>query len=462
MTRRADRLFNLARGRVRMSMNKKNLFNLIKKPEADYFGKTLYQQKYMAKTETRSYHGEHINETRWKHMFSPRLKSNVQLDASMRSSSNQRSTPMMMQTFAILEKRLEVAVFRAMFASSVRQARQFILGGHVKVNGVSVKHPSFPLQSGDVFNVDPEKVLYALGRNKPSVAKSIKIDTAQIVQYNNHVERAQRDPKREWEKQQKRTSLNTIANLEAKERQKLEFLQQRNQMKSTQDQVTRESILLDILKIGSAAATPVTAEAFSKYGVVDSKKCVEIYHKTRENAKDIVANPTLEAIKEFISPDEVQKTKQSDSIKHSARLIKAQLTELRKSQWTEIRRQVENAENTGTTPYDPTYAAKLAKVPLLNKEEILEDESKAVVQLPWQKHLYGRQDPTKAYATPWSPRGFLGCFSILPHHIEISFDTCHAVYLRDPIARPGHSEVITPSPEHVHERAYMYYRRKGM
>ena len=69
-----------------------------------------------------------------------------------------------------MEKRLEIALFRSMFASSVRQARQFILGGYVKVNGVVIKHPSFP-QSGDVFSVDPEKVLFALGKTKPSLER---------------------------------------------------------------------------------------------------------------------------------------------------------------------------------------------------------------------------------------------------------------------------------------------------
>ncbi|EGW34256.1 uncharacterized protein SPAPADRAFT_59680 [Spathaspora passalidarum NRRL Y-27907] len=462
MPRKADRLHTLARGRVRMSMNKKNLYNLIKKPEATYTGKTLYQQKYLAKTETRGYHGEHINETRWKQLFSPGLKSNVQLDATMRGAAGQKHTPMVLQTFSPLEKRLEIAIFRAMFASSVRQARQFIMGGHVSVNGVKIKHPSFPLKSGDVFHVDPVKVLYALGKSKPSLEQALEIDNSQITQYNNYVDRAQADSKGEWEKLQKKNSLNSIANLEKKEREKLELVEKRKQMKSAQDEITRESILLDILQLGSAATAPVTAETFAKYGPHNSKKCSDIFQKVSKNAKDIVEKPTLASVKEFVNPDETQKANQPDSVKHVARSIKAQLTELQKSQWAEIRREIESAENTGAAPYDPTYASKLTKVPLLNKEEILEDESNAVVELPWQKHLHGRQDPSKPYFTPWSPRGFLGCFSILPHHIEVSFDTCHAVYLRDPIARPGHSEVISPSPEHVHERAYMYYRRKGM
>ena len=92
------------------------------------------------------------------------------------------------------------------------------------------------------------------------------------------------------------------------------------------------------------------------------------------------------------------------------------------------------------------------------------DEPKArkLINLPWQKnYVYGRQDPKKPFFTPWKPRPFLSPFAILPHHLEISFKTCHAVYLRDPVARPGQSEVISPFDVPVHERAYMYYLRNG-
>jgi len=47
-------------------------------------------------------------------------------------------TPYMQMTFAPLERRLDVAIFRAMFASSTRQARQFVVHGAVTVNGKKV------------------------------------------------------------------------------------------------------------------------------------------------------------------------------------------------------------------------------------------------------------------------------------------------------------------------------------
>ena len=46
--------------------------------------------------------------------------------------------PHMAMTFAPLERRLDTAIFRALFASSARQARQFVVHGAVKVNGKRV------------------------------------------------------------------------------------------------------------------------------------------------------------------------------------------------------------------------------------------------------------------------------------------------------------------------------------
>ena len=46
--------------------------------------------------------------------------------------------PYMNQMWAPMERRLDLAVFRAMFASSARQGRQFVTHGFVKVNGKKV------------------------------------------------------------------------------------------------------------------------------------------------------------------------------------------------------------------------------------------------------------------------------------------------------------------------------------
>jgi ribosomal protein S4 len=125
---------------------------------------TFFQQKWRAKGVLRTYHGEHIVERKWERMFSRRLLSVVGMDAKYMAKNDgselaagrgsgkdieppwnkvsvekHAQTPYMQMTFAPMERRLDIAVFRAMFASSARQARQFCVHGAVKVNGKVVR-----------------------------------------------------------------------------------------------------------------------------------------------------------------------------------------------------------------------------------------------------------------------------------------------------------------------------------
>jgi ribosomal protein S4 len=114
---------------------------------------------------TRAYHGEHVSEKQWERIFQPRMASVVPMDhvslarwdgsrqAAGRGSGEERptarrsleTTPYMPMLYAPLERRLDTAVFRAMFASSTRQARQFVVHGNVRVNGKKVKLSVSPM-----------------------------------------------------------------------------------------------------------------------------------------------------------------------------------------------------------------------------------------------------------------------------------------------------------------------------
>lgn len=48
-------------------------------------------------------------------------------------------TPYMHMTYWPTERRLDTAIFRSLFASSAKQARQFVVHGFVKVNGKKVR-----------------------------------------------------------------------------------------------------------------------------------------------------------------------------------------------------------------------------------------------------------------------------------------------------------------------------------
>jgi len=142
-------------------MNKYNLFNLSRMAVPFSAPRTYFQQKWTAKAQTRAYHGEQIKEKQWQQMFSRLTNSVVPMnpdylamnDGSAQAAGRgsgletaedvvakfQKRTPYMQMVYAPTERRLDTAIFRALFASSARQARQFVTHGHVKVNGKQVR-----------------------------------------------------------------------------------------------------------------------------------------------------------------------------------------------------------------------------------------------------------------------------------------------------------------------------------
>ena len=102
-----------------------------------------------------------------------------------------------------------------------------------------------------------------------------------------------------------------------------------------------------------------------------------------------------------------------------------------------------------STPSLQAEAASLTQ----NQMQILKDALKQSRENPI--------DPTKPYATPWRPRDFLSPFAFIPNYLEVHQKICSAVYLRHPVARPGLAEVPTPfSPETLGLAHNWYLRRR--
>ena len=131
--------------------------------------KTFFQQKWHAKSVTRAYHGAQIREGQWQRMFDRRLPAVVPMDHKVLAATDgsdqaagrgsgfeedpkrrqgdgdkekprarPQQTPYMQMTYWPTERRLDTAVWRALFASSASQARQMVTHGFVRVNGKQV------------------------------------------------------------------------------------------------------------------------------------------------------------------------------------------------------------------------------------------------------------------------------------------------------------------------------------
>ncbi|MCJ1482780.1 mitochondrial 37S ribosomal protein nam9 [Schaereria dolodes] len=196
--------YSLKRPKLRQSWSKYNLYNLSRAERPSFGPRTYFQQKWSSKALTRAYHGEAIREKQWQRMFRRTLRSVVPMDheylahndgseqALGRGSGLEAlnpwqvkpviATPYMNMVYAPLERRLDTAIFRALFASSTWQARQFVIHGYVKVNGKKMIYPGYQLNPGDMYQVEPDRVLFATGAPKDKLerrdGRRLKIKTS--------------------------------------------------------------------------------------------------------------------------------------------------------------------------------------------------------------------------------------------------------------------------------------------
>ncbi|KAH7072242.1 hypothetical protein BKA63DRAFT_65698 [Paraphoma chrysanthemicola] len=200
MPRKKPRFHSLKKLNVRQDWSRWSLYSLSQQRAPNVTTKTYFQQKWAAKASTRAYHGEQLREKKWKRQFKRNLPAVVPMEhkyLARNDGSEQAAgrgmgadtqeqkrtppmTPYMQMTYYPLERRLDTAIFRALFASSVRQARQFVVHGLVHVNGKKMIYPGYQLNPGDMFQVEPSSVMFATGapKTRSSLARRITREKA--------------------------------------------------------------------------------------------------------------------------------------------------------------------------------------------------------------------------------------------------------------------------------------------
>lgn len=453
--------FSLVRKRIRQSFNKLNIYNAMTWRKNRPFN-SQYRQLFFAKQESRAYHGEGLTETQFRNVFRSELTSVSPLQSKAKRDGVEQEIPHALQTFVALERRLDTAVFRALFASSLRQASQYVVTGAVKVNGVKISQPGYVLRAGDMFSVDPNRVLEGLGRPKPSAAEAITQTNRIIRKYNKYLERCRKSPKQMWKSREARRKRHVVYNSKqaAKENRAIE---QHNKsidtaMKREIDAVKPRLILETALKGEKVGGEKLAAKSGALHGLVRGQlppKDEAGY--SADEVRDISGR-----YYDKHEPGAAGVANKSDVKKLCAELVQLKQDEIRTSYSSRLRHPGKAA------PYDPTWVDRLPQpIPEIDPETDPEEFAKMKLALPFSTtgKLYGLAEPEKRWFTPWVPRQFVAAMAVLPHHLEVSHETCHAIYLRDPVARPNHSEVISPFSLDMHERVHMWYnyrRRKNL
>lgn len=411
--------------KIRQSWSKINLYNLSRLSTPAAATKTFFQQKWLAKSMTRGYHHPQIKEKHWTRMFDRRLPAVVPMDyqylaqtdgsemalgrgggldkeadqVHARDSRRRLKTPYMHMTFHPLERRLDTAIWRALFASSTRQARQFVVHGGVKVNGKRMLHPGYRLNPGDMFQVDPDKVMYATGARKAKKTGAMSTqDLADLREQRRREEAA---------KAQETEAGADTAGLE----EDLEA------MAAKPEEQEDPKAALKLLSMRASR-------------ILDSKR--DLSGKRRQELREFsrTVRKTLSKLR-GIEEEQVEETIDGLELGLAEILSKVPQDSLPKGEAAALdsaRAAAEQDQATEEQAVDDTRTRRDAELLHAALERARENPI----------------DASKPYATPWKPREFMSAFAFIPRYLEVNQNICSAVYLRHPVARPGLAEVPTP------------------
>lgn len=466
---------------------------------------TFFQQKWKAKAMTRAYHGDHVSEHRWERLFSRRLMSVVSMDpeymaqtdgstegagrgsglqmkTAMQLGAERRAqldegidmltgtgksprsfTPYMNMTFAPLERRLDTAIYRAMFATSARQARNFVIHGHVKVNGMKVDKPTYMLNPGDMFQVNPEMVKFATGIHKgqpgieppqdattqanvaedgPSPADllaDVQLESTTSTGKEEIVEDQGAETDLSPKEEAKRLRVN-LQKLMAEAKQVLEIdKQQLNATTKRRIRDWRQKARQLLSKTGRQLKKEVddtTTTATAASSASDTEVLNQLNDFVKGLTLEDIKAGTGNVIKERENGEGATATSTQEKISEEAAASAAHIPDITTIDVA--------GESSGRL-------RALSDAELVKLGTVLEDEAAAVTDAR-------RRTP---YAYPWRPRPYMAAFAYIPRYLEVNPNICAAVYLRHPVARPGRAEVPTPFPEWINALAFNYYLRRG-
>ncbi|KAG5943642.1 hypothetical protein E4U59_000193 [Claviceps monticola] len=516
--RKPQKFFSLNRPKVRQSWNKYNLYNLYRNAgrEPQIRGTpTFFQQKWAAKSKTRAYHGEHVPEKKWTRLFSRRLLSAVEmppeylathdgseqaagrgsgvstlnLSAEMYSktpkpSTQERSsrrkgqlfgdvnkllsdrftemTPYMQMTFAPLERRLDTAIFRALFASSVRQARQFVIHGAVKVNGLKMVHPSYQLNPGDMFQVDIDKVMYSTGQQKSPDANKRLSENLEARK-----KRAEALYKAALGKSTASTDGETATSPEKTAEPEPEKLSVEEAWKLNNR--TLKFLFKDVRKILKNNPRELTVKDKKQLRLfrTDAKRFLSHSEDSALDVQELIKELMVQMQNHEVMRETFEKVSIHDVSPDSATADEASSpsssspspsneatadTSIAKPEHN-LQRQIDKGLE-GLTEKQKEKAVRIIGNTRLSRDEMR--KLATLLKIDEENPV----DNSKPYATPWKPRPFMSAFAFIPRYLEVNPNICAAIYLRHPVARKGMAEVPTPFGYLTSQLAHNWYLRR--
>ncbi|KAK5721304.1 hypothetical protein LTR17_014674 [Elasticomyces elasticus] len=474
------RFHGLKRPRIRQDFSKETLYNLSRLITPGAANRTFFQQKWTAKSMARAYHNPYVREGQWTRMFDRRLPavvsmshqylakydgsemalgrgSGLEMDARRnrgedgvgggdeegesqvlrKRDGRVEKTPYMHMTFHPLERRLDTAIWRALFSSSTKQARQFVVHGWVKVNGKKMVYPGYQLNPGDMFSVDPERVMFATGARKSKKGSPVS------------------DQEAEDRRMERNAAKSKAAAHNSEAEEGLEEVDE-------DEDSDAGAATLESDEDREAMSTKPEDEQDARKAM---KNLVLRAKRILEDSKRKLSGKRQQELRSFAQSVRKTMAKHRPSDPSSAEGSDAGVADF-ETALAEIMTKIPS----DSLPTQSTSATQLAATASAsqNPQAPTEDQpdaynaakDAALLASALERARENPIDVSEPYATPWQPRAFMSAFAFIPRYLEVNQNVCAAVYLRHPVARPGLAEVPTPFGGEVMGLAFNWYLRR--
>lgn len=279
-------------------------------------------------------------------------------------------------------------------------------------------YPGYLLNPGDMFSVDPERVMYATGARK--VDKNSPKSSQKLAEEEGEEE----DEVEEMlaEAQDSEAGEATLESAEEREAMTKAPEEQEDAKKALRSLMVRARKILDASKTDLSAKRLQELRSFSK-----SVRTTLSKHGSSKATEDENVTDTIEDLESTLS--EITSKIPAETLPSSTPT---------------------------TTPSTPSPAN-----PQAGKEDVYRARKDAeLLHAALERARENPVDATKPYATPWRPREFMSAFAFIPRYLEVNQNICSAVYLRHPVARPGLAEVPSPFGAETMGLAFNWYLRR--
>lgn len=308
-----------------------------------------------------------------------------------------------------------------------------------------MNHATYLLNPGDMFQVDPDAVMFATGKIKPK---------KQPQEQASDAPRVKKSRKRKAKAAGNSEAAEEAAAAPEADEDSIEPAEgEEAEAEATTDKVSPEDTpevlqkrlrflarnareLLQLNKRGVSVKKKQQIRAFMKQAKAVSSKL------GRKDGEEAITDDLVATITKTLKELAINDPNIAERAEQSGAFTPEQTAEAK-----------EAAEPQAAEP----EASKPAPPP---KPYQFSDEEQQQLESVLRYYEENPVDPTKPYRTPWEPRPFMSPFAFIPRYLEVNQNICAAVYLRHPVARQGMSEIPSPFPPSVQELAFNWYLRR--